>query len=248
MSAYSYALSIYPSMYGVKTPAPMRTKAKICFAEFVRPDGYWPQPYSIEQAFQVYRWLVVTGTSFSRYQKYGAIDMLIGGGVMGGTDLHYEPIRQLKQLREVFHRAILGRSNGQLTTAWRAKERIAFSETRMIHFPHYAPFVGTPLLGSIWAEAQIAKLLNAYLSASGNLLVQLNKYHPGAIEIVEPVIRVQTWEPFDFVFDLGYGYEGSIWWHELARGSQFIDAFGEALTEFERVSGQRVIAWHGGAR
>jgi len=46
MSAYAYSLSVLPEMYGADKPAQMRSKAKIRFAELVRPDGYWPHPYS----------------------------------------------------------------------------------------------------------------------------------------------------------------------------------------------------------
>ena len=240
MSAYSYSLSVLPEMYGAKEPARVRTKAKIHFAELVRPDGYWPQPYSLEQAFQIYRWMVKTGRPYSAYQEYGVYDLLAGSGALGDADLYYNPIRSIEMLRSRFHYAILGRANCQRSAAWREKEHIFFGEQRILQFSHYTPFVGTPLLGKILSEAQIKRLLTAYFSAKGNLCVQLNPCHPGAIEIIELVVRVETCG-FRFRFDLHYGYDGSGWWHELATGGEFIDTLGKALTEFERVSGQNLI-------
>lgn len=239
--AQCYAASVYPEMYGAKKPPRQQTRARFHFTEFVRPDGYWPQPYSLEQAFQVYRWLVKTAEPFSQHGKYGAYDTLIGGGVMGSTTLHHNPIRSVDMLRRVFHRALLGRSNGSLTTAWRQKHSIAVGGCRTISFPHYVPFVGAPVLGNILSEAQVQKLVGAYLGASGHLTVQLNKFHPEAIDIWGCFIRIQTWEPYQFEFVLCYGCDGSSWDHRLASGVQFIDTLGAALTEFERVSGQRLL-------
>jgi hypothetical protein len=238
--AHSYMLDILPAAFGAKPPR-LCSKATIDFMELVRPDSYWPQPYSLEQAFQLYRWLIRTGKPYSLYGQYGVYDLLIGRGVMGSTDLYYEPIISLPMLREVFHRAILGRPNCRASVTWREKERIAVGQRRILHFPHYAPFVGTPLLGRILSEAQIRALLKAYFAIQGNLIVQLNPCHKEAVEIDRLVITVDTYD-FRFVFKLGYGYDGSVWWHELAEGEQFINTLGVALTEFERVSGQSLLA------
>ena len=240
MSAYSYAVSVYPEMYGITKPAPSLSKAKIHFAEFVRPDSYWPQPYSIEQAFQTYRWMIKTGKRHSHAYEYGVYDMLIGGGVRGSADMYYNPVDSLDTLRKYFHRAVLARPNCKDSDIWRKKERIGFGEHRILHFPHYAPFVGSPLLGRVVSEAQIKRLLDAYFYLSGNLCVQLNSCHAGAIEIIGAVIRVSTYD-FTFEFDLAYGYEGSRWWHHLAAGEQFLDTFGAALAELERVSGRSLV-------
>jgi hypothetical protein len=240
MSAYAYSLSVLPEMYGAAKPAQMRSKVKIRFAELVRPDGYWPQPCSLEQAFQIYRWMIRTGRPFSVSHQYDVYDLLVGSGALGTVDLYYDPIRSIEMLRKRFHYAILGRANCQRSTAWREKEKIAFGQERVLCFPHYTPFMGSPLLGKILSEAQIETLMGAYFGARGKLQLQLNPYHPGAIEIIELVVRVDTYR-FQFKFDLHYGYDGSGWWHELAVGDQFIDTLGKALIEFERVSGQRLI-------
>src|SRR6185437_5155193 len=121
----------------------------------------------LEQAFQVYRWIVKTAKKYSEYRRYCPLDILIGRGVMGSHDLHYEPIQSLEGLQAAFHRAILGRSNGPLTDAWRKETKMAFGNERILHFPHYAPFVGTPVAGKILSEARIEKLLEAYMKASG---------------------------------------------------------------------------------
>lgn len=240
MSAYACILSRLPEMYGAEKHAHIQSKAKIHFAEFVRPEIYWPQPYSIEQAFQVYRWMVKTGKPFSEYGKYGVYDLLIGSGCMGSSDLFYNPISSLEMLQRKFHRAILARPNCSASLAWIEKEKIVYGQHRILHFPHYAPFVGSPLLDRIMSEHQIQKLLKTYFSVTGNLRVQLNSCHAAAIEIIQAVVRVDTYD-FKFVFDLHYGYEGSGWWHHLAEGENFIDTFGKALVEFERVSGKSLI-------
>jgi hypothetical protein len=221
-------------------PAPLRTKVKVEFAELVRPNGYWPQPYSLEQAFQVYRWIVKTGKRFSEYQRRGVYDLLTGCGSVGNTDLYYDPIRSIEMLRKRFQFAILGRSNCKAAEEWRAKEKIAFGQERILHFPHYAPFVGSPVLGQVLSEAQIKNLLDAYFATTGNLIVQLNQFHPDAVEIVEMVLRVDTCR-FEFQFGLQYGYDGSSWWHQLASGVQFLDTLGLALVEFQRISGKNLL-------
>lgn len=238
-AAYAYALSVYPQMYGIDKPAPKKSKAKINFTELVRPDGYWPQPYSLEQAFQTYRWMIRTGRGFST-SGYGVYDQLDGNGARGNHDLHYSPITSIDALRKRFAYAILGRSNGPNTTAWRKQEKVQFGEERILHFPHYAPFTGAPLLGNVLSEAQISKVLQAYFAAEGNLRVQLNESHAAAVEIVKLKINVGTWD-FKFRFLLDYGYDGSWWTHVLAEGEQFIDALGEAIKEFGRVSGQDLL-------
>lgn len=227
-------------MYGTDKLAKLRTKAKISFAELVRPDGYWPQPYSLEQAFQIYRWMVKTGRPFSGYHQYGVYDLLVGSGALGDGDLYYSPIRSIEMLRKRFHYAILGRPNCRKSVGWREKEHISFGQERLLHFPHYTPFAGSPVLGAIFSEAQIQALLDAYFSATGNLRLQLNPSHRKAVEIIDLVVRVDTYR-FQFRFDLHYGYDGSGWWHELAAGEQFVDTLGHALVEFERVSGQKLI-------
>src|SRR5262249_23468 len=147
-------------------------------------------------------------------------DILIGRGVM--NSMSTEPIYSLDGLQESFHRAILARSNGRCTDNWRNRWGISFGSSRMIHFQHYVPFCGTPVLGKSLSESSIEKLFKKYLSAAGNTVVQLNPSHPGAVEIVSTSVIVQPWNSFPFEFVLRYGYEGSIWYHNLASGNQFI--------------------------
>jgi hypothetical protein len=184
--------------------------------------------------------MVKTGKPFSEYRKYGVYDLLTGRGVMGSTDLFYEPITSLENLRQRFHRAILARPNGSASMKWRKRNKIEFGSYRILCFPHYAPFVGSPLLDRILSEHEIQKLLEIYFSVEGNLIVQLNSCHSAAIEIIQTVVRVSTYD-FTFTFDLHYGYDGSGWWHNLATGENFIDTLGNAIVEFERVSGQSLI-------
>jgi hypothetical protein len=218
----------------------LSSKATIDFLELVRPDSYWPQPYSLEQAFQIYRWLIRTGKPFTEYSHYGVYDLLAGSGARGTTDLYYNPIASIPALRQVFRYAILGRPNCGLSISWRDKEKIAIGQRRILYFPHYVPFVGTPLLGMDLSEAQISTVLSAYFAAQGNLIVQLNPAYAAAIEIIRLLITVETSGDFPFRFILDYGFDGSSWRHELASGERFIDTLGAALTEFERVSGQRL--------
>lgn len=115
-----------------------------------------------------------------------------------------------------------------------------FGEERIIQFPHYAPFEGSPLLGRVMSEGQIRKVIQTYFAAEGSLRVQLNEVHAAAIEIVRLKINVCT-SSFEFRLLLDYGYDGSSRTHELASGEQFIDTLGVAITEFERVSGQNLL-------
>lgn len=198
----------------------MKTKAKIAFVEFVRPDGYWPQPYTIEQAFEVFRWMVKTGRPFERPTRWGQngpMEMLSCNPSC--TEHHHVTnVLSIEDLRRRFHFALLsayGTSSG--VQEWREAENIKIGAERIIAFRHHKPFSG----GAGWTcEADVEKAINGLFHDGKTLLTatSLNQYHPTARHCKSVQIAV---EPDHFRFILEYGWPDSEctshWFHDLAR-------------------------------
>jgi hypothetical protein len=193
-----------------------RQKATYSLIELVRPDGY--DAYSIEQQFQIFRWMVATAKATvptkAETGRWGASDALCVLAtkptcVNGSVPLH---IHSIEDLHRHFHYALLARDIGPSAHRWRRENRISVTETHILHFPHYAPFAGAPLHGKPTAESEIAKAFDGLMKAGGRLTTQLNSCHAGAVEIYGVTVHVR---PQGFSFVLDYGYEGSIWYHTL---------------------------------
>lgn len=190
----------------------MRSKAKISFVELVRPDYFWPQPYTLEQAFGVLQWLVKTCSPYGGLRTSGPICTLSRKPTcVGFTSI--APIESLDDLRQRFHFALLSGTGGSETQKWRDAERVHIGESRIIRFPHHNPFEG----GEGWnCEADIGKALEKLFhdGRHSRLAVQLNPRWDAARECHKVIIHVL---PASFFFYLRYGFNGSAWTHELAR-------------------------------
>ncbi len=135
----------------------MKTKAKIAFVELVRPDCWWPQPYTIEQAFEVFRWMARTGRQYerpTRWGRNGPLETLSCAPSCTGHD-SVTPIKSLADLRQRFHFGVLSAmttSNG--VNEWRQAEQIYIGSERVLSFRHHKPFTG----GGPWqCEAEVQK-------------------------------------------------------------------------------------------
>ncbi len=202
-------------------------KAKYKFIEFLRPGGYWPSPYTLEQAFGVFGWLVESGQSFRKRGRWGehTIECLLSGpGKSSCTGItRIKPIRSLDDLRQRFHAALFD-NYSPMAEAWRNALGINAYSSKVIAFKHH----DREACGV--SERGFGKSLEALLNASGKLTTQLNQYHPDAVDIfgvdLTYFCHYQGWE-----FCLKYGYDGSSWYYPLAqqrKNDTFYAAFARA--------------------
>jgi hypothetical protein len=202
---------------GFNKPAPLRQKARYSFIELVRPDGY--VPYSIEQHFGIFRWMVATAKATEPTKaetgQWGASNpqCLLNMHPACVNDYDVSGVSSIAQLGERFHFALLSREAGASARRWRQQNGIGVMEQRILHFPHYAPFCGAPLQGKPRSEEDIRKALDELLASDGTLTAQLNSFHADAKEVYGVKVVVS---PEGFSFVLSYGFDGSSWNHTLA--------------------------------
>lgn len=221
----------------------LRKSFKVPLIELLRPDGYWPHPLSIEQAFETLRWMVTTGSSKPEFTtqlqwgRAGIHDLLTGGS--GLSHGHVEPISSIEDLRRRFHFAILSRAASRGQELWRSEFGIRPEGTVTVPYPTYKPFAALPHLG--WqSEAEIhaeIKRLTAE-SAGMPMTVNLNGVYDDCQTLHGVRIRVA---PEGFAFDIRYGNthpteHGSSWDDTIARtreGESFLQTFARARTVFD---------------
>lgn len=201
----------------------MRSKVTVKFIDLIRPDCYWPMPYTIEQAFGIFRWMLETGEPYRDRGDWGwhCVKGLLSKKPTCVSFSEIEPITSVEDLRDRFHYAILSQYVGPNIEAWREKYRITPAGKAIIHFPHYEMHEHS-------CEADCQRGIDALLGASGFLTTQLNEFHRGAKQILGVKLHFcRTWE-----FILDYGYDHSVWHHTLARqprGEPFLKTFQRAV-------------------
>lgn len=201
----------------------MKTKAKYKFIEFIRPGCFWPEPYTLEQAFGVFAWMLQTGKGYHDDGTYGrrAVYPLLSGKPSCANFSAVDPIYSVADLERRFHYAILGGYVGPNLGRWRKDNHILPDGERVIHFPHH-DYGKTP------TSEHVSKVaMDALLSAQGRLGVQLNGCHSRAREIHGVSLH---WRGC-YRFVLRYGYRGSEWFHGLSRqmpGEPFYTSFHRA--------------------
>ena len=196
MSALAWMIHTAPM--GFSKPAPLRQKARYSFIELVRPD--WFVPYSIEQRFGIFRWMVATCATSSTPMHPNCVN-----------DYDVSGVSSIAQLQKRFHFALLSRDAS--ASRWRSENGIDVAGHKILHFPHYAPFLGAPIQGKLLSEQDTQKALDGLLGSRGTLTTQLNSCHAAATEIYGVKIHVS---PEGFTLTLEYGYDGSIWHYPLA--------------------------------
>jgi hypothetical protein len=209
--SYAQEYTAFSGHFDQKPPR-LRTKARIRFIGFVRPDGYWPYPYTIEQAFHVFHWMVVTGEKYRKYGWPGVYDLLSKQPTCLGISEVY-PITSIDDLRSRFHYALLSRSRNCFVHNWRADNGISVTAEKILTFPHYEPFHPTSAHES---EKAVHEALSSLLAGSrGKVLgVSLNPCHPKATWVGGVTVHIDR-NGFSFIMDYGY-VEDLGWCHTLA--------------------------------
>lgn len=223
-------------------PRPKRKRRTGTYAliEFLRPDAFWPSPYSLEQAFGVLQAMVRTGDAYSYETGWGpeqVIDVMsnMGGGINRSS---MSPVSSLRDLRDRFHYALLARGNPAVQQ-WRRDHGFESFGTVTLDFPHWKPFAGTPY-PEFASEAAIADALKAMLTPPrGTKLVACpNAIHFRALEAYGVRIHIL---PEAFVFNLSYGYDGSSWSDRLAhtrKCESFLDTAVRAWRAYRLLTGK----------
>lgn len=228
-----------------------RTKrsARVALIELLRPDGYWPEPYSLEMAFQALRCLIASaaGDEFKEQHEWHtscAVGLMGGVGAMNGQ---CRPITCLADLKDRFKQALLARTYWRPEVArWRTAKGIHVDTVLNLRFRHYKPFYPPKHLP--WnSEAQIRSALDALLQASigKRLCVSLNSVHKRARVVHAVGIYVSSRR---FRFELRYGFRdprGSYWAETLAmtqHDEPFLDTLARAVSRYEELTGAPLLA------
>lgn len=183
-------------------------------------------PYSDGVLFEIFRWMVKTGWNFQQpwargRSKHGVFEWLYGLSCVGAQFYWYDHGFSFNhyrdQLRMAFVRAIVSDDALDVVKDWREKERIGIGRYRMLEF--------TQGINSMDLDRNIYSLFNF---AGKRLAVQLNEYHPGAVEINKVLL---TTNGDEWIANMKYGYEGSEWNHHLADQEErsFQDFISESL-------------------
>jgi hypothetical protein len=230
-----------------------RQSADIALIEFLRPNGYWPMPYSTEMAFQSMRWLVTSAMGdqyVTRHRWHDTCPVGLMGGVSavnGGG----RPVRSLADLRQRFHMALLARDDFRPEVArWREDKGVVIDAVIRMHFRHYKPM--SPPAHLPWhSEDGINKSLTQVLEQSqGKILTtQLNSVHAGARVVHRVDVGIGS---SGFNFSVHYGFVDpavdrmdSEWSHCLAmtEGDEpFLDTLARAITAFDELTSPLALA------
>lgn len=216
----------------------MKTKTRYSFIEFLRPDSYWPTPYTIEQAFGVFRWLAQTGYAYEDKTRWGVqnIFSLLSGNPTCVNFSEVDPIRSVADLRRRFHYAFLSSYLGPNLQRWREEHGIRPDGEKVIAFPHHA-FDDLPD-----SNANCCNAIDALLGASGFLRKQLNNCHRDAREIdgVELTLGSRYSPVLTWRFRLRFGVDGSRWYRTLAESNPnepFLHTFRRASQKLHDLTG-----------
>ena len=212
----------------------IKTRAKIRFIDFLRPESF-PYPYTIEQAFHVFRWMVSTRAAYQEWMRSGVYELLS----MKPTCINHssvDPITSLDDLRCRFHWALLSAAVLPIAANWKQDMGISIQGEKIVVFPHYTPFENTQ------SEDDIQKALKSLLSESGGtvLNVSLNDCHPKAQWVGGVTLSVH---PKRFAFAMDYGYKNNTGWnYELAAtkdNEPFTDTLNRAIRTMSKISAPR---------
>lgn len=216
----------------------MSSRATYKFVEFVRPDGYWPYPYSTDQAFAVLGWMLKTGESFRDKPKNverNIFSLLSCKPTCTGFRT-IDPIWSLDDLKRRFHHAILSGYAGPQLAEWRRRFGVFVGGRSVI----VAPCVRLDEFPEGESNASFRKRLAWLFSCEGTLSQPLNERHHQATHVMG--VRV-NWLPSShkWSFVMRYGYEGDqSWWdHGLATqrdGETFYGAFQRCVEELNRLA------------
>lgn len=188
--------------------------------------------YDTAIRFEVFRWMLSSGWKYR--DKAGVFEWLYGThtingqsypgdhGFFSGDKLDYGI-----KLKLIFLRALVSETQNQHVIKWREEQNIGISFSRFLNLN----------LDKEPRDDSTHKLLYKLFSAPSvkTLKVQLNEYHPKAIQIQQTQIYPTQKEWFAA---LDYGYDGAGWRHFLAKQgkSSFNGFLDTAVKELERIS------------
>ncbi len=185
----------------------MKYRAMYRLIEFVRPGCFWPQPYTVEQAFGLFAHLVASAGEAPRGRNgYNPVAALLSAQP-SCEHCTVTPIYSLEDLRQRFHFALLGHSS-QHVERWRRRLRLKVGNSIPAAFPHH-----------IWSklpqsEHETKQTLVGLFGAQGKLTAQLNSCHAKAKEVYG--VRLQLSMDYRWRFVLDYGFDGSVWYETIA--------------------------------
>lgn len=227
-----------------------RRFADVALIELLRPDPYWPDPYSTEMAFQALRGLIASASAdeFVEHHQWHtscAVGLMGGAGAKNGA---CRAIASRADLRERFIEALLARPRWRPEVArWRTAKGIHVDAVLRMRFRHYKPY--HPPAHLPWrSEADITAALDALLekSVGSRLAVALNSVHDAA-RVVHSIGIVVGATGFKFV--LRYGFVDpredrfdSEWAETLAqtvRDEPFLDTMARAVARFAELTTSR---------
>lgn len=220
-----------------KMPEPrVRRHMHVPLIELLRPDGYWPYPLSIEQAFATFQWMVRTGQAYWRHSDTGVPELLAAQPGVFGIGPYAAPIQSLDDLQRRFHFALLSKQSSDLVRSWRRDHAIDVHATVSIDAPHYKP-MDSRAHGS---EDHIQKTLKRvfHTARGARLAVGFNNIHAQARTAGAFKISVRP-DRFDFLLDYAYEDHPFGWTVLLAssaRDEPFTDALFRAVEAFDLVA------------
>ncbi len=237
-----HAIHATAARYRPFSPAPERPhilrRFSVKLVEFVRPDSFWPNPYSLEQAFCTLQHFVRTGAdpqyqSQGQWGRSGPWELMNGSGVVSSPGLN--AITGISGLRDVFHRALLARAVSDGQAQWRRDHRIDVTQSLVIPQRVYRPFDGAKHLG-LSCEADIHRRLEEMFGkadAGKPMAISLNSVHTDVRTFHGMSVKVTS---NGFLFSLKYGdchpsEFGSAWEDILAMsrtGETFVDTLDRA--------------------
>lgn len=243
LAARSYYLQNKPIFAGTPAKTLRKRSFTIPLIELVRPDGYWPQPLSIEQAFELLRHMMEkAGPQYDtpgRWGKSGVAELLIGRGIVSASGLY--PITSLNHLRETFHRAILARPASQGQFDWRNDNGFNVTDMVTVKRAVYKPFDGARHLG-FDSEADIKSALERLMfkSKGERMAIALNRIHKHTVDWLHGV-SIGVSGKHGFTFILEYGCDpteaGASRWDEVIARTRdketFLDTMARARDVFD---------------
>jgi hypothetical protein len=209
--------------------------------ELVRPEAYaFPSPYSIEEAFQAFRWMVKTGFEYRDDGQWGSVGVREILSATSGIGLEQvKPIVSIEDLARRFQYALLGHGGGAVQR-WRDDFKIKIGERVTIPYQVHKNIYGN---GAPVAPADVKKQLQRLLQPTPGqkMAMSLNFVHHGVRHLHDVKIAVS---PNAFRFDIHYGTDKrsatgySSWSETLAKtrdGETFIETLSRARENFDLV-------------
>ena len=192
--------------------------------DFQKVIDAYPYDYPIEMKFEIFRWMVLTGWEYQekgRWGSSGVFEWLYALSSVGAQAYWYDhgfhDERWNEKLTMCLIRAV-AMTGVKPVWEWREAERVKLGGYRMLDLR----------IDSSTRGIEVSRDLDWLLSGDrrkDRLAVQLNSCHDDAREIECVTL---TTNGHEWVAILRYGYDGSVWSHDLLRQKEL--TFGEFVS------------------